>query len=270
MPIPVAAAPRAPNVNESPTMNDDIPRTEPDEDSGPDTAELEAWLLQLSAGGQEIPSERQLVSDWQVPRSRLRRALARLRDGGLLPPSQVGRRATNSTGARIEDLARVANPTDVIELRILIEPQLARLASIRASVNDVRQIIRAAATHPREGYGAADLNFHRQVARASRNALASELYELLRQVGTDSRVRLPQTGPACPKRRATRDKEHMAIAQAIAARDPERAAHAMQSHLTQVQRLIMVRLSPTPLIHSSSSGDWAADDSTEANSTADT
>lgn len=208
---------------------------------------LELRLLEMAASGREIPPERQLVADWGVPRSRLRRALASLRDSGQLPPTQVGRRAANDTGAQIEDLARIANPTDVIELRILLEPQLARLAAIRASVNDIAQIKRAASSRPAEDYGAADLAFHREIARASRNALAKEFYDILRQVGTDSRVRLPQPVTSCPNRREARDREHMAVAQAVAARDPDRAAAAMQAHLAEVQRLIVARLSPVPL-----------------------
>ena len=213
----------------------------------PSAEALELRLLDIAAGGHEIPPERKLAADWQVPRSRLRRALAALRETGQLPPAQVGRRAVGDGGARIEDLARVANPTDVIELRILLEPQLARLAAIRASANDIAQINRAAPGRPGDSYGAADLAFHREIARASRNGLAKELYDLLRRVGTDSRVRLPQRNPLCPNRRRVRDGEHMAIARAIAERDPDRAAAAMQAHLVEVQRLIVERMSPVLL-----------------------
>lgn len=248
-------------------MSDQLDVEEAGGDDSLDTAALEARLLRLSASGQDIPSERQLVVEWQVPRSRLRRALARLRETGVLPPAQVGRRASNDTAARVEDLARVANPADVIELRIMFEPQLARLAAIRGSANDIAQITRAAATRPDTEYGAADLAFHREVARASRNDLAKEMYELLRQVGTDSRVQLSQQAPTCPKRRAIRDAEHMAVAQAIAARDPERAAHAMLLHLTEVQRLIHNRLAPSATVlrdGDASSNAPISDDSSDA------
>lgn len=206
--------------------------------------DLETRLLELAAGGTELPAERQLAADWQVPRSRLRRTLGALRDTGQLPPAQVGRRALSGAGARLKDLARVANPTDVIELRMMLEPQLARLAAIRASANDIAQINRAAVGRPGQEYGATDLTFHREIARASRNALAKELYDMLRQVGFDARVRLPQAKPFCPKRREARDREHLAIARAIAARDPDLAAATMQAHLAEVQRLVVGRLSP--------------------------
>jgi len=138
----------------------------------------------------------------------------------------------------------VANPTDVIELRIVLEPNLARLAAIRASALDIARITRAATSVPGDSYGGADLTFHLEVARGSRNALGTEVYRLLREVGRDSRVRLPVTTPICPKRREARDREHMAIARAIAERDPDRAEAAMRAHLASVQRLIHERLTP--------------------------
>ena len=51
--------------------------------------------------------------------------------------------------------------------------------------------------------------------------------------------------PACPNRVAQRDMEHHAVAEAIAARDPERAEAAMRTHLNEVHRIILGRLMAT-------------------------
>jgi len=201
-------------------------------------------LLELSMQEQELPPERELAARLGVPRSRLRRALAELRDTGQLAPARVGRRAARRDTSRVDALARVANPTDVIELRVLLEPQFARLAAVRASALESARIVRVAAGRPGDGYAEADLAFHQELARASRNPLAAELYWLLREVGTDARVRLPLPRPACPERREARDAEHMEIARAVAERDPDRAEAAMRAHLANVQRLIHARLSP--------------------------
>src|SRR5690606_33321708 len=107
---------------------------------------------------------------------------------GELPPAQVGRRSGRRDNSDIDELVSIANPSDVIELRMMLEPQFARLAAIRASTIDIKRIQRAAASHKGADYGAADLAFHREVAGSSRNPLAQELYDLLRRVGTDSRV----------------------------------------------------------------------------------
>ena len=84
--------------------------------------------------------------------------------------------------------------------------------------------------------------FHKLVAAASGNGLAADLYALLRKVGADARVRVQSSAPPCPDRIAQRDREHHAVAEAIADRDPERAEAAMRSHLDAVHRIILNRL----------------------------
>ena len=90
--------------------------------------------------------------------------------------------------------------------------------------------------------GAADLAFHRLIAAASGNGLAAEFYALLRQVGTDVRLRVASNGPVCPNRVRQRDAEHSAIAAAIAGRDADAAEQAMSRHLEVVQQQILGRL----------------------------
>ncbi|MEM8663715.1 MAG: FCD domain-containing protein [Pseudomonadota bacterium] len=213
---------------------------------GPTVAELRAALESMVASGRVLPPERQLVEDLAVPRSRLRKVLAEMRADGDLPPAQVGRRATQPSTPQVNDFVRITNPTDVIELRLILEPQFARLAAIRASAMQSARIMKAATTAPDSGYGAADMAFHLEVASASRNALGRELYALLRKIGADSRMRLSRRRELSITRRAERDVEHMEIARAIASRDPEAAEEAMRAHLAKVQSLILERMSPDP------------------------
>ena len=211
---------------------------------GPTAAHLRAVLAELAAGGATLPPERELVEQLGVPRSRLRRVLAEMREAGHLPPAQVGRRTTREGSMQTDALARLANPTDVIELRLILEPQFARLAAVRASALEIARITKAATSGPDEDYGTPDLTFHLEIASASRNALGREFYNILRQVGADARVRLPARRPMCSKRREARDAEHMRIARAIAERDPERAEDCMRAHLASVQAVVMERISP--------------------------
>jgi len=227
--------------------------------AGPTPAHLRSVLREIVEGGATLPPERELVEKLKVPRSRLRRVLAKMRLDGLLPPAQIGRRATREDGFHADALARLANPTDVIELRLILEPEFARLAAVRASALEIGRIIKSATTAPDENYGKADLTFHVEIANASRNALGREFYNILRQVGADSRVHLPSKLPMCPKRKGMRDAEHKRIAQAIAERDPERSADSMRSHLLTVQSIIMERISPDhldiPLYRSMTAGE---------------
>jgi DNA-binding FadR family transcriptional regulator len=188
------------------------------------------------ARGEALPAERALADLYGVKRHRVRQALALLREHGDLESS----RRANAAGG--EALIRSTNPLEVIELRLALEPALARLAAVRATPLEIARIVRAATTPSDMQRGSADLVFHKLIAAASGNGLAADLYTLLRKVGADSRVRVQTPEPPCPNRLAQRDQEHHAVAAAIAARDPECAEAAMRAHLNAVHRIILNRL----------------------------
>ena len=208
-----------------------------DADSG--DGQLEAIITavrRMQAQGAKLPSERQLAETLNVKRHQLRKALIALRAGGEL--RQPRERAQPAALPRFgEELVRLTNPVEVLELRLIMEPGLARLASIRASAVDIARVLDAATTPPQAEPGKADLAFHFAVMKAARNALAEEIYKTMRQVGYDSRIKIAR-GPSqtCPKRIARRDAEHRAVAEAIAARDPDAAEAAMRLHLISVQQ----------------------------------
>jgi len=129
-------------------------------------------------------------------------------------------------------------------MRIAIEPMLARLAALRASPFEIAAIEAAATTSKDMDIGAADLKFHRLLAASAGNKLAASLYDLLRQVARDARIRINVNAPPCPKRVLERDSEHRAIAQAIARRDADTAERAMRVHLAAVQKRVLEQLHP--------------------------
>ena len=199
-----------------------------------------AVLARAQADG--LPAERTLAAALGVTRNRLRQALRTLREAGQLDAPSPRLRTTPAKG--VDRWAQLTNPVEVVELRMLLEPGLARLASVRASPLDLVRVQRAANPPATMESGAADLAFHHAVATASGNALASELYALLRRVGRDARLQLGRNAPPCPARLRQRDTEHRAVLDAIAARDPDLAEHAMRDHLASVQRLVLARLTP--------------------------
>ena len=194
------------------------------------------------AASNELKSERVFASQLEVKRHQLRRALQVLRTQGAISPSAVRPRAQHV--AHRESLVGDTNPLEVIEMRIAIEPSLARLAALRASPFDIARIVRAAKTAPDMDSGKVDLAFHKAIAAGTSNKLAASFYELLRQIGSDARVRVRTNQMICPKRVQERDEEHRAIAESIAARDPDAAERAMRAHLAAVQKRVMERLTP--------------------------
>jgi DNA-binding FadR family transcriptional regulator len=201
-------------------------------------------IREIIAETGSMPPERAVAEQLSVKRHLLRRALETLRAAGEVEPARAGRRASPNT-QRSGNLVKSTNPVEVMELRMVLEPALARLAALRASPAEIERIQRAAVTPPGASPSAADLVFHKAVAVGSRNILASELYGLLHQVAVDGRLRFSDSDSATsPARIRDRDREHKAIADAIAARDPETAERAMWEHLAVVQRKIMSRLAP--------------------------
>jgi DNA-binding FadR family transcriptional regulator len=204
--------------------------------------ELVEVLRGMLTSGASLPAERALAEQLNVNRYRLRQALEVLRAGGEIAAAPRRRPGRAPQGG--EAMVRGTNPVEVIEMRLALEPALARLAALRASPFEITRIERAATTPPGADAGAADLTFHTLVAAGARNTLAANFYALLRQVGRDARLRVGNNAPRCPNRLQQRDAEHRTIAQAIAARDPDQAEAAMREHLATVQRTIMNRMAP--------------------------
>jgi GntR family transcriptional repressor for pyruvate dehydrogenase complex len=206
-----------------------------------DVDQIVAAILALKQSDGDLPSERDLADRLNVKRHQLRKALELLRRSGDLLPVR-SRRARTKQPVYSEELVRVTNPIEVVELRLLMEPGLARLASLRASSFETARIIDAATTPENASSGEVDFAFHLAIVAAARNHLATEFYKMLRQIGIDSRMKVARaTATTCPKRIEQRDGEHRLIAEAISQRDPEAAEAAMRIHLFSVQRQITER-----------------------------
>jgi hypothetical protein len=150
------------------------------------------------AAQEKLGSERAIAEALCVKRHQLRRALQALRASGELAPAEAKRKSLLSHNG--ENLVRTTNPMEVIEMRIAIEPFLARLAALRASPLAMAAIERAATTAVGVDSGAGDLNFHKPIAAGSGNKLAASLYDLLRRVARDARLKLNGSQPAFPNR----------------------------------------------------------------------
>lgn len=199
-------------------------------------------ILARLAQGDKLPPERSLALELGVKRHRIRRALDNLRRQGLVDGPEPRRRAASSKG--IERWTQLTNPLEVIELRMALEPGLARLAAARASALNLARLRRAASPAPGTTPGDADLTFHHAVASCAGNALAAELYAMIRLIGRDARLQFGGAGRLCPARLKQRDAEHRAVLEAIAARDPSQAERAMRDHLAQVRDIVLAHMTP--------------------------
>src|SRR5260221_2488676 len=206
--------------------------------------------------GDRIPPERVLATELGVGRRSLRRALDILEQEGQISRRQG--RGTFINGARESEVERSdaillqqlraapldqilehTNPLEVVEIRLAIEPVMARLAALRASQCDMRKLHRFSdetrdATDPAV-YQQADENFHRAVAEASRNSLFLAIFNMLSSGQRDATWRHLGENGRCYKRQSVHAACHQEIADAIVARDGNRAQETMYRHLSDVQ-----------------------------------
>ena len=96
-----------------------------------------------------MPPERELAAEIGVGRRALRRALEVLEDEGLIWRQQgkgtFGGSQQISSTLRVNNLAEFTNPIEVMEVRIEIEPVLARMAATKATPALIQQLEKLAA-----------------------------------------------------------------------------------------------------------------------------
>ncbi len=203
---------------------------------------LQGYLAQadLPRDGR-LPPERELAAALGVSRAALRKALAVLEAEGQLwrhvgRGTFLGSRPLDAIGD-VAAVARETGPAAVMEARLSLEPECARLAALKASGAQVAHLhVLLRRPHPvtwRQFEGL-DAEFHRAVAEAADNAVLLHLFDTLsaiRRAVTWGRTRTGE-GPTADHHSFA---EHAAIVDAIAARDPARARAAMQSHIATVR-----------------------------------
>jgi len=200
--------------------------------------------------GQQVPPERELAQHYGLARNTLRRVLRRLEDEGLLE-RHVGRgtfvRQARSqpppapTPVRQELAVRLkgASPADLMEVRLIVEPQVVALAASRASAADL-QAIEQALKQSIAAKGLAefehwDAQLHLRIFRAAKNAILMAWCEAINQVRNEPDWYRLKKRSLTPELRLTYDREHGAIVMALRERDPEGARRAMSQHLARVR-----------------------------------
>lgn len=197
--------------------------------------------------GDRLPPERELARQFHASRVAVREALRTLEHRGLI---QVRHGASGGHFVRQvdaeplrRDLATLlrfgrVGLAQLAEARLLIEPEVARLAVLRATDTDVRALrttldqraaLAGAGRPPRQ----LDIAFHRTVAAAARNPVHAMLTDALMHLEAD----LVAPGIELTKEDdAAVAEAHEEILDAIATRRPEGARDAMVRHIIDVQR----------------------------------
>lgn len=203
--------------------------------------QLKQLLIQGEwAPGEKLPSENELADLFHVSRVTVRQALqklnvlglleTRLGEGTFVKEVNVGDTMTNLIPVMVlgEQAAR-----DVLEFRVIIETECARLAAGRAAEEEIERLkeilkeMTAQEEHQNlEAFSKADLDFHFQIAQITRNTLIIKTMSILRDVLESSMNEvIYKTGFE------NGIFYHREIINAFEAKDESRAASVMKEHI---------------------------------------
>jgi DNA-binding FadR family transcriptional regulator len=200
--------------------------------------------------GDQLPTERVLSEEFSCPRSVVRKALTILEIEGRIIRN-VGRGtfvaphivpAYSQSALTPAKPKNSASPAELMEARMLVEPNVAHLAVQHATLADIRDIeffhLKSSEALMSLSSEDGDEQFHRAIARATHNNLVISVFEdvtreRLSSEWTELKLRRHETRP---ERRNEVRLEHAAIVDAIRERDGEMARQRMIEHLLGVRR----------------------------------
>lgn len=194
--------------------------------------------------GAQLPTEAELCAKYDVSRTVVREAVARLRSEGLVIPHQ-GRGMFVSEGPpprnfsiSDNDLRALPETIALLELRLSVEVESAGLCAERRSpeeaalIRNLMEKLDAQHEDPSATQVHYDYDFHLAIAKATRNEFIHGFLAYLRPMIAPrfqlSHVVMPTIKEAYYDRIHA---EHEGIVEAIEQQDAERARNAMRKHL---------------------------------------
>ncbi|OZI72064.1 FadR/GntR family transcriptional regulator [Bordetella genomosp. 12] len=196
--------------------------------------------------GYRLPAERDLVEQFGLARNTLRKVMDQLESEGLIT-RHVGRGTfvaespPAASGAVESLLQRIhgASPAEVMELRLLIEPQFVELAATRASGRDLQQIAHCLLESEKAGtvldFEYWDGMLHQAILSAAHNNLLIDLYDAINGVRKQPEWESLKQRSLTPERLARYRAQHRAIVDALRVRDADSASAAVRQHLLEVR-----------------------------------
>lgn len=194
--------------------------------------------------GSQLPAERDLAKQFGVSRTAVREAIKALQEKGLVDafPGRgtfitIG--TSNSLRRSLDRIIKSGEPGGwghLVEVREILEPEIAALAAVRATDQDLAALREACDVMNDAGCDAdafieADLDFHLALAEAAANPIVLSLIDSIVALLREQRLLIfrREGGPERGQH------HHKRILEAIERHDPLEARAAMQAHLLQVR-----------------------------------
>jgi DNA-binding FadR family transcriptional regulator len=137
-----------------------------------------------------------------------------------------------------------SSPLEVLEARLVIEPEAIALATLRARSDNIKEIKMALAeslaANSLEDFEHWDGQLHQYIFQATRNTTLIGYYQTLNQIRNQPSWIALKKKSVTEERRRLYDSQHVAIVDAIVNRQPDEAKRAMRAHLESVRNAMMV------------------------------
>jgi len=206
--------------------------------------EIREYLRASGIGeGARLPSETELSRILGVSRATVREAIVALEVSGVLAVRRnVGAVVLNlDSELQVQAISSEAGPFEQVQVRMLLEPEAARLAAINRTPEQcelMENAIKMMVDENQAGFESeeGDMQFHLQIAKASNNSLLSSHIESLWEMRQQGKL-WPQIQRSVDitTMRTRAVFQHMLILEAIRSQNPDAAKQKMTAHLLAVQ-----------------------------------
>ncbi|HYZ63618.1 MAG TPA: FCD domain-containing protein [Acetobacteraceae bacterium] len=191
---------------------------------------------------EKLPTERALGLRFGVARNTVRRALAMLEQQGLII-RHVGRGTFKAPVPHPSDPFEVPqaalSPADVVECRLVFEPELAGLVVARATGVDLDRmdacIAGAEEATDLEGFEHWDGQLHDAIAVATHNATVIAMARSLACVRLNAEWGKLKARAMTPEHKSALQRQHRAIVAAFRHRDRDEARSLLRTHIVYVR-----------------------------------
>ncbi|OED40053.1 hypothetical protein AB833_12790 [Chromatiales bacterium (ex Bugula neritina AB1)] len=209
-------------------------------DAGSLSAELRRKILAGEYRHDErLPAERSLARQFGCSRGTVRSAMEKLEELKLIERRVGSGTFVNHHATADEtEIANITSPLELIDVRMGMEPQIARLAVINATAVNLRKLENSLlelenlpADCSPESFTVADQSYHLALAECTGNALMIWLCQHIHEVRSHRQWSSMKDKILKPAQIRIYNRQHRSIYEAIVSRDIETAEQATIEHL---------------------------------------
>ena len=194
------------------------------------------------AYGERLPPERELAHLFGASRATVRKALDSLEAARLIA-RRVGSGTFVSYLSRPgeDDIAEITNPLELIEVRLAVEPDMLRIATLNATARDIDRLGETLAWLEGAGADAEDFTrydqqFHQLLAECTHNPLFIWIYSRINEVRGHAQWHAMKDQILTLERIEEYNRQHRILFEALRSRDVDGAVRIINAHLDKARR----------------------------------